>query len=123
MRVRTYDNIHRYQPRLIEVRGSLLWFQARYAAYAVFAVLAPIAWLLMQATGDSGASAVVNAAAIAVVLSTLVMRYVEGDLTLLGALTAMWAEALAWVGHLRARLGRDRPVTIRHRHHRGGSPA
>jgi hypothetical protein len=92
----TDDDVHRFAGRWIEVRGSVLPFQARYAAWAVFlaAWLAAVPVLLLVLAPGR---AVFNGALLAALVAVATMRFVAGDLGLAGLLSVVAAETRTWL--------------------------
>jgi hypothetical protein len=98
----TDDDVHRFAGRWIEVRGSVLPFQARYSAWATFLaawlLAAPLLMLVLAPP-----RAVFNGALLAAVVAVGTMRFVSGDLGLLGLTSVVTAETRTWLRTRRSR--------------------
>lgn len=103
MRVVTDDDVYRYQGRLIEVRGSVAWWQLRYVTWLVLAIACPVGVALLYLLGVvvtgflSTWMAVVLGLMLGGAITFRVMDMVDEGRSLLSVIDAITQDGAAWI--------------------------
>jgi hypothetical protein len=112
MRLMNDDDIYRYEPLFLDLRGTENKFPVRYRVLGVFAGAVPVWVVVLRLVGAGPVTFGLFGVAFAVVTAMVAAFYVSPECPLSGRLATVRAE---WVAArlARARARAPRPVTVR----------